>query len=320
MPYLIGTDEAGYGPNLGPLVIAATVWRVSCEPGDCDLYKQLRRLVTRKTNGQPTKRWTIADSKEVYKAGQGLRTLERNVLAAVAAMQKSVDTCRALWQALDPHAFEQFDGLPWHETHMASLPLEEEVTEIAKLGEYIQRGLQQAGVELVAIGATAIFPARFNALVDQYGSKGEALSRATLQLIGRVLEQCDCEPTIISCDKHGGRGKYQRLLQEQFTDPLIEVVCEGLLESIYRWGPSTARFEARFRAKGETFLPTALASMTAKYLRELAMHAFNGYWQKQVDGLKPTAGYPTDARRFKLDIASVQASLGIDDRILWRCR
>ena len=27
--YLIGTDEAGYGPNLGPLVISATVWQVS---------------------------------------------------------------------------------------------------------------------------------------------------------------------------------------------------------------------------------------------------------------------------------------------------
>ena len=28
MSYLIGTDEAGYGPNLGPLVISASVWHV----------------------------------------------------------------------------------------------------------------------------------------------------------------------------------------------------------------------------------------------------------------------------------------------------
>src|SRR5215203_3406446 len=28
MPYLIGTDEAGYAPNLGPLVVTATVWHV----------------------------------------------------------------------------------------------------------------------------------------------------------------------------------------------------------------------------------------------------------------------------------------------------
>ena len=165
-----------------------------------------------------------------------------------------------------------------------------------------------------------VFPARFNALVDQCGSKGEALSQATLQLIGRVLNGCEPEPTVISCDKHGGRGKYQRLLQQQFPDPLIEIICEGMQQSIYRWGPTEARFEARFCAKGESFLPAALASMTAKYLRELSMHAFNEYWQNEVAGLKPTAGYPLDARRFKLEIADRQAKLGIDDRILWRSR
>jgi hypothetical protein len=31
MALLIGMDEAGYGPNLGPLVISATAWEV---PGD----------------------------------------------------------------------------------------------------------------------------------------------------------------------------------------------------------------------------------------------------------------------------------------------
>ena len=27
MQLMIGTDEAGYGPNLGPLVVTATAWR-----------------------------------------------------------------------------------------------------------------------------------------------------------------------------------------------------------------------------------------------------------------------------------------------------
>ena len=37
MGYLIGTDEAGYGPNLGPLVITATTWHVPGTPKLADL-------------------------------------------------------------------------------------------------------------------------------------------------------------------------------------------------------------------------------------------------------------------------------------------
>jgi hypothetical protein len=71
---------------------------------------------------------------------------------------------------------------------------------------------------------------------------------------------------------------------------------------------------------GEVFLATALASMTAKYLRELAMRALNEFWCARVPGLRPTAGYPTDAPRFKQEIAAVQRELGVDDHLLWRNR
>jgi hypothetical protein len=39
-----------------------------------------------------------------------------------------------------------------------------------------------------------------------------------------------------------------------------------------------------------------------------------------VPGLRPTAGYPQDARRFKAQIAAKQQALGIADRCLWRVR
>jgi hypothetical protein len=78
--------------------------------------------------------------------------------------------------------------------------------------------------------------------------------------------------------------------------------------------------EIRFVAKGENFLPAALASMTSKYLRELAMRAFNQFWCTRVPNLKPTAGYPLDAVRFKAAIAAAQTELGFSDRVLWRNR
>ena len=72
--------------------------------------------------------------------------------------------------------------------------------------------------------------------------------------------------------------------------------------------------------QGESFLPTALASMTAKYLRELSMRAFNEFWCARVPGLRPTAGYPTDAPRSNSEIAPCSASWAIDDHVLWRNR
>ena len=138
-------------------------------------------------------------------------------------------------------------------------------------------------------------------------------------MVAELLIDRDAQVLII-CDKHGGRNRYGPLLQQQFPSALIEVHGESRAASIYRWGPPEQRIEIRFCTGGESFLPTALASMASKYLRELAMHALNTYWCGHVTGLRPTAGYPVDARRFKRDIGQQQAALGIADQILWRMR
>ena len=122
------------------------------------------------------------------------------------------------------------------------------------------------------------------------------------------------------CDKHGGRGKYAALLQHYLTDSPVQVIRESLEESRYRWVENGRNVELRFEARGEHHLPIALASMTAKYLREIFMVGWNGFWTEQIPTLKPTAGYPGDAQRFKLDIAQRQKSLGIEDQAIWRCR
>src|SRR5690606_5630373 len=115
---------------------------------------------------------------------------------------------------------------------------------------------------------------------------------------------------LVGCDKHGGRNRYAGLLQHFFPELLVETRRESRALSIYRWGPPECRTEARFAAGGESFLPSALASMTSKYLRELAMAAFNDFWRRHIPDLRPTAGYPTDAHRFRKEIAAVQVQVG----------
>ena len=91
---------------------------------------------------------------------------------------------------------------------------------------------------------------------------------------------------------------------------------ESKERSTYRVGST----EVRFQMRAESHLPVAVSSMFCKYVRELAMELFNQFWQKHLPDLKPTKGYPLDAKRFREEIAAKQRELGIPDRVLWRNR
>jgi ribonuclease HII len=80
------------------------------------------------------------------------------------------------------------------------------------------------------------------------------------------------------------------------------------------------RRDFHFTVGGDSFGPTALASMLAKYLRERLMHSFNAFWQQHVPNLRPTAGYPLDAKRFREQIEATAIRLEIPESVWWRCR
>ncbi len=319
MPFLIGTDEAGYAPNLGPLVVSASLWWVDPPSDGRDLYGRLKSVVCKSAAARSAKsRLAIADSKLLYTSGQGLAALERGVLTTLALVADLPPTWNALWRQLDGMAHQRFDQLPWHANYDRALPLAADLEELGVFLPKLARGFERAGVRLVALRSRAVFPEEFNRSNDALGNKAETLSSVTLGLVAELLERCEGQPVLVVCDKHGGRNFYGRLLQQQFPDPLVEVHGESNRLSVYRWGPPEARIEVQFRSGGEAFLPAALASMTSKYLRELAMEAFNDFWCQRLPGLARTAGYPRDARRFKSAIEPLQAALGIDDQLVWR--
>jgi ribonuclease HII len=120
-------------------------------------------------------------------------------------------------------------------------------------------------------------------------------------------------------DKHGGRNTYAPLLQNAIPDGLVVAQQEGMACSVYRVVGTArpTRFTFRPRADGEHFC-VALASMVSKYLREVLMLEFNRFWQEQVPGLKPTAGYPGDAARFFEAIRPALGRLGLGEEAVWR--
>jgi hypothetical protein len=323
MAYLIGTDEAGYGPNLGPLLISASVWQVPDAVQSDQLYRHLEHVVAAtlpRAAGAGRPRIAIADSKLLYQSGKGIGGLEMGVLAALGLLGRRPRSWIETWPALGADAADRRKNIPWYADFDTPVPLDVDPDQLDAAVAALADGLQRAGVRLVELRSRAIFEPDFNQALDDLGSKGEALSRATLDLVAQVAAGLEDGPIQVVCDKHGGRNCYARLLAEPFPDSFIEVRGEGRQRSTYRFGPEERRVEIRFEAKAESHLPTALASMASKYLRELAMRAFNDFWCRRVPGLVETAGYPGDARRFKADIATAQAGLGIDDRMVWRSR
>ncbi len=324
MAYVIGTDEAGYGPNMGPLVIAATLWRIGDDLPPADFDQHLRQTIVQSEEqsgaSQPGGRFVIADSKRLYQGGGSLAALERGVLSTMATCSELPATGRPLWVALAPDAMSQIAELPCRKEFDVDLPVESDFSTIERSAQMLGQAFTLGKVRLERIAATALFPAEFNRRTAEAGSKGTVLSRATIGLIANLLDSIDQSAVSIVCDKHGGRNRYGELLQQQFPDAWIEVRRESRPASIYRFGSAAGRVEICFRTSGEEHAAAALASMTAKYLRELAMAAFNKFWRHHLPDLRPTAGYPVDARRFKAAIDDMQRKLGIEDHLLWRSR
>ncbi|QDU96906.1 hypothetical protein [Lignipirellula cremea] len=337
MAYLLGTDEAGYGPNLGPLVIAATLWRVPDDlllgdasddlPGnssadiaqlDHQLDERLAGFIRRSPAAGPG-RIVVADSKALYKRGSGLRWLEQGVLPALHALGRPAADWDSLWSAFSACTPDEM-AAPWHEEFRLAVPVDLPLAETVDMARVWSELAERTGVELVDFRARAIFPAAFNTAVSALGNKATLLSTATLELARSLMAPLENTAIGLYCDKHGGRNRYAALLQDAFAADWVQVLRESRSASVYQLGPPERRITARFAAGGESFLPSALASMACKYLREVAMLAFNAFWQQQLPQLKPTAGYPVDAQRFYGEISSRLGELAIPRDQIWRSR
>lgn len=328
MPGLIGTDEAGYGPNLGPLTVCGTIWQVP--DVNVELYELLSSCVTRDARRRRVistdSTLTICDSKKIYSPSRSIAMLERSVLSVLVAVSgripsDSSELAEILGINFPNSANWSVDGTDQNtcQTTKISLPIEADKADIIELAAIFNNHCDDVGVTLSGFDCQCIEPADFNRLVEKFGNKAELLSATTLGIVHRLCSVRNQEWKVV-CDKHGGRNKYSTMLNQYLTDQLVTVGSESRLVSQYSWQKEQTKFEIEFRSKGESFLPTALASMVAKYTREVSMEIWNNFWVNKVPGIRPTKGYPVDAVRFKKEIAAAQQELGIVDEKIWRSR
>ncbi|MEW4563394.1 hypothetical protein AB1K70_12760 [Bremerella sp. JC770] len=322
MAYLIGIDEAGYGPNIGPLVIGGTVWRIDDPVADLagiELYDLLKDAVARKPS---RKHLAIADSKVVYGKREDLSLLEEAVLATGARLSH----VHPIWHCgcepdLDdntPH-----DLAPWYVEWKPTGLLNAAEETIAQRTAQFASVCQATGVSLAQVRSVFLTEKVYNERLARIGNKSTVLSHASLGLVRRLLAEIEAtspQAVRIVCDKHGGRDYYVGLLQHFFPDTWWQVEEESRGVSRYVGEVGQLEVSIEFRSKGEGFLPTALASIYAKFHREVAMRAINAYWAKRVPGIAPTAGYPVDAARFAQETEACRTKQKIPWETFWRLK
>jgi ribonuclease HII len=318
MPWVVGIDEAGYGPNLGPLVQAAVaLYLPDDDPAGWETLKGVVRRCGERKKKEDT-RLLIDDSKKVYARG-GFEALERVAYGLFGLVPSQIQ--QFLTFALRPAAddlvaegwFQPDETLPVEST------AESLVESIGKWASGYTPGTQVLLVNLVPAPA-------FNRVVDETGSKASVLSRGLVELLSGMrgvgnagIREFFNHPIIFLCDKQGGRNFYAAMIQQAFPDGWVVIEKESNEESRYRVEhldrPVTVTF--RPRADGDS-VSVALASMLCKYLREVCMRQFNRFWATHVPGVAPTAGYPVDAKRFYAEIKPAMANLGLTEDQVWR--
>ncbi len=307
---IAGIDEAGYGPMLGPLCVGLAVFRVeNWRPGSPppDLWTLLAPGVVRSAR-EARIGVAIADSKDL-KLPNGSRTrhplahLERGVLsvARVLGRQPRDDLALMDWLGVE------LDGHDCYSGPAIPLPVAHSAEQIGIAANLVSSACERSGVRPLLLACIAVGEGEFNRIVREERGKAMTTLGAVMRHLRLVCERWGGETAWVMCDRLGGRVRYDRPLERSVPGARAEVVEESPVRSMYRLHlPTGGVVGVTFRAEGErSQLAVALASMIAKYVRELAMSRFNRYWTGLDPALKPTAGYVQDARRWLRDAAGL---------------
>ena len=322
MAILAGIDEAGLGPVLGPLVMCASVFEVPDALADQPLWDSLAPAVARKP-GRKSTALAIGDSKKLFnrKSAKPLRHLERAVLSALAASDQHPRTLADILTMITADARSGAEEYPWYRPEEVALPRVLSATDVSLSANALGVAMRKVGIRMRGIRSECVFVGEFNRIIRATRNKSTAALGITFRLVEYLWRRLRSGSMHIHIDRQGGRMRYISALERAFEGCSFKILREDPDCSDYEMSDARRTARITFSVGGEAAsMPVALASMAAKYLREVFMEMFNTFWSAHIEGLIPTAGYYTDGRRFYGEIQDAMTRLGIDEDIICRCR
>jgi ribonuclease HII len=300
MPWHVGIDENGLGPQLGPLLVTAVMAQVSesarrriRRDGGSFLHERLDDSKALVAHGKISlaEAWTRA---VVERCGQGAGSPDALVEAlALENRATRLSGCaeHALSQCWDPadESFQASDG----QLREARVDLD---------------SLSSKGIDVVWARSMIVCVRRLNE--ERRSGRGRLIAdlHAMEQLIVSAHNKAGGELEVV-CGKVGGLTKYLPSMSV-LSNRLHGVLAQARACSSYRFaGIGTVHFVRD--ADGSDPL-VALSSLVGKYFRELLMARIVRFYRREQPSLRDVSGYndPVTAR-FVRETQPIRKRLGV---------
>jgi ribonuclease HII len=320
-----GIDEAGYGPMYGPMTIGCAVLSLPEMPSDAKppkLWERLDSAVCKRLQGRRG-RIAINDSKKLTTKSAGIKHLELGLLAFTGLSETAIPRDVGQWLDRIGEVRHRAAGetglsaLPWYEATAdrpwQPLPSANTADEVTLASGMLGRACRDAGVRLDHLATRVVYEDDFNRKIALTRSKASVSFTEVAHHLVTIMRDFGEHHPHVAVDRQSGRTRYRALLGQVFEDASINVLAEVKKTSVYEIISGRQKMTISFTVEAEErHLPVALASMTAKYTRELLMQRFNRFFDGLSPDIKPTAGYGSDANRWRNDILEDLERAGVD--------